>query len=129
LILEKEQESNIIPLKSESATNVKVSGGGGPTLDTQASGAAKVVVTKTAGPKVSRGYQEELEHWAWCIRNRDPQNVPRCNPKIAIADAVIALTTNIAARQGRRIEFDEKWFDIDRDETPEAAFLPEARQA
>ncbi len=33
------------------------------------------------GP-VSRGYTEELEHWAWCIRNPDPANVPRCHPKV-----------------------------------------------
>jgi predicted dehydrogenase len=80
-----------------------------------------------------RGYTEELEHWAWCIRNRSPENLPRCHPKVALGDAVIALATNIAARReavrpeenpaaspGGRIVFDEAWFDIDRDETPEA---------
>ncbi len=66
-----------------------------------------------------RGYTEELEHWAWCIRNPAPENLPRCHPKMAVADAVIALTANMAARQGRRIEFQEAWFDIDSDETPE----------
>ena len=71
------------------------------------------------GPKVSRGYAEELEHWAWCIRHRDPQNQPRCGPKVALGDAVIALTTNMAARQGARIEFKKEWFDIESDETPE----------
>ncbi len=66
-----------------------------------------------------RGYTEQLEHWAWCIRNRDPENQPRCHPKVALGDAVIALTTNRAARQGARIDFKEEWFEIDRDETPE----------
>jgi predicted dehydrogenase len=66
-----------------------------------------------------RGYTEELEHWAWCIRNRAPENLPRCTPKVAMSDAVIALTTNIAARQGARIEFKKEWFDIDNDKTPE----------
>jgi predicted dehydrogenase len=66
-----------------------------------------------------RGYAEELEHWAWCIRHPGPENRPRCHPQVALADAVIALTTNMAARQGRRIEFQESWFDIDSDETPE----------
>ena len=47
-----------------------------------------------------RGYTEELEHWAWCIRNRAPENLPRCHPKVALGDAVIALVTNMAARQG-----------------------------
>ena len=58
-----------------------------------------------------RGYTEELEHWAWCIRNRAPENQPRCHPKVALGDAVIALTTNMAARQpdrqGGEIEFQE----------------------
>ncbi len=66
-----------------------------------------------------RGYREQLEHWAWCIRNRGPENLPHCHPKVALGDAVIALTTNMAARQGARIEFDKNWFDIDSDATPE----------
>jgi predicted dehydrogenase len=66
-----------------------------------------------------RGYTEELEHWAWCIRNRAPQNLPHCHPKVAMGDAVIALTSNLAARQGARIEFKKEWFDIQSDETPE----------
>ena len=61
-----------------------------------------------------RGYAEELEHWAWCIRNPAPENQPHCHPKVAMGDAVIALTTNMAAREGARIEFKEEWFDIER---------------
>jgi hypothetical protein len=38
---------------------------------------------------------------------------------VALGDAVIALTTNIAIRENRRIEFQKEWFKIDRDETPE----------
>jgi hypothetical protein len=60
-----------------------------------------------------------MEHWAWCIRNPDPRNQPRCHPKVALGDAVIALVTNLAMRDGRRIEFQKEWFEIDRDETPE----------
>ena len=37
-----------------------------------------------------RGYTEELEHWAWCIRHRSPENLPHCHPKVALGDAVIA---------------------------------------
>lgn len=66
-----------------------------------------------------RGYAEELEHFAWCIRNRAPENLPRCHPEVALGDAVIALTTNMAAREGKRIDFKEEWFQIDSDETPE----------
>jgi len=66
-----------------------------------------------------RGYTEQLEHWAWCIRNPAPENQPRCGPRVALGDAVVALTANLAARKGQRIEFQKEWFDIDRDETPE----------
>jgi predicted dehydrogenase len=119
LILEKEQDLQIIKGPA-AASSVKVSGGGGPTLDTQASGAA--TAAKSGGGKevkVSRGYTEELEHWAWCIRHPDPENQPRCPPKVAMADAIIALTTNMAARKSERIEFKKEWFDVDSDETPE----------
>ncbi|NLE37208.1 MAG: Gfo/Idh/MocA family oxidoreductase [Pirellulaceae bacterium] len=66
-----------------------------------------------------RGYTEQIEHWAWCIRNPGPENQPHCHPKVALADAVIALTVNLAAREGRRIDFKPEWFDPASDETPE----------
>lgn len=70
-----------------------------------------------------RGYTAEIEHWAWCIRNgdaADPQGPkPRCHPKVAMGDAVIALTTNIAAREGGRINFNPDWFDFHKEATPE----------
>jgi predicted dehydrogenase len=66
-----------------------------------------------------RGYTEELEHWAWCIRNRSPENLPHCHPKVALGDAVIALVANMAAREERPIDFKEEWFDIYSDATPE----------
>ncbi|NUQ65276.1 MAG: Gfo/Idh/MocA family oxidoreductase [Pirellulales bacterium] len=78
-----------------------------------------VAVSTLALQDISRGYTEEEEHWAWCIRNPDNDLPPRCHPKVAITDAVIALTTNIAAREGQRIEFKKEWFDPDRDETPD----------
>ena len=121
LLLEREQDMSIIKQDSAAPSSVKVSGGGaGPTLDTQASG-GPMAVAKTAGgaAQVSRGYTEELEHWAWCVRNPAPENQPRCSPKVALGDAVIALTTNMAARRGERIEFQKEWFDIHSDETPE----------
>ena len=36
-----------------------------------------------------------------------------------MADAVIALTSNLAMQRKQRIEFKKEWFDIDSDETPE----------
>jgi predicted dehydrogenase len=127
LVLEKELDMSVIKGPAASPSGVKVSGGaGGPTLDTQASGAPTAMAKGGGGPKVSRGYTEELEHWAWCIRHRAVENQPRCGPKAAMADAVIALTTNMAARSGKRIEFKKEWFEIDSDETPEG-FPPSTR--
>jgi len=131
LILEREQEVMLYK-DAATTTNVTVSKGpgGGPTLDTtDSSGAAKAsAVGKQAleGGPISRGYTEEMEHWAWCIRNRSPENLPRCHPKVAMADAVIALVSNMAMRgqsgggpDQRTITFKPEWFDIDSDETPE----------
>jgi predicted dehydrogenase len=121
LILDREQEVMLFSNKAPTTTKVSVTQGkAGPTLDTTQSGGDAAAVGKKAieGP-VSRGYTEELEHWAWCIRNPDPKNLPRCHPKVALGDAVIALTTNIALRENRRIDFKKEWFEIDSDETPE----------
>ena len=117
LILDREKE--VMLFRDAAASTVSVGKKAGPTMDTQASGPPQAAA-EAAGPvDVSRGYTEELEHWAWCIRNPAPENQPRCGPKVAMADAIIALTTNIAARESKRIEFQEEWFDPDRDETPE----------
>ena len=77
---------------------------------------------------VSRGYREELEHFAFCVRHGDSKNFhedkdhkPRCRGEVALADAVIALTSNLAMKQKRRIDFDEKWFDFQSPEVPEGA--------
>jgi predicted dehydrogenase len=123
LILEREQEVMLFSNSAPAATSVGVSKDkkGGPTLDTTQSGGgeAAAVGKKALDGPISRGYTEELEHWAWCIRNPDPSHQPRCKPKVALGDAVIALTTNIAIRENRRIEFKKEWFEIDSDETPE----------
>ena len=52
----------------------------------------------------------------------DPANQPRCKPEVAIADAVIALVSNVALKNADgqpRVEFKEEWFDIENDATPE----------
>ncbi|MCE9556345.1 MAG: gfo/Idh/MocA family oxidoreductase, partial [Planctomycetes bacterium] len=67
----------------------------------------------------SKGYTEEIEHWAWSIRNPGQTPLPRCGPAVALGDAVIALTTNLAIAQRKRIEFDPDWFDFEKDATPE----------
>ena len=81
-------------------------------------GSANLAAAALSGP-ISRGYTEEIEHWAWCIRNKYPIETLHCHPKVALADAVIALTSNIAMAENRRIEFKPEWFDPESDETPE----------
>ena len=95
-----------------------------------------------------RGYQTEMEHFAFCVRqyqnerdkptgrkvsyekNSDGSLVnadalPRCNGEVARADAIIALTANLAMdakeRKGEkdprvpeRIVFQDDWFDADK---------------
>jgi predicted dehydrogenase len=104
--------------------------GGGATLDTQASGDYAAVSRAAAGGPVSRGYREEMEHWAWCIRNAAPENQPKCHPQVALGDAVIALATNVAMRnanegRGGFLKFDPAWFDIERDDTPDGSSIQE----
>ncbi|MFM7076217.1 MAG: Gfo/Idh/MocA family protein [Planctomycetaceae bacterium] len=126
LVLEREQE---VMLYKDSAKDTRVTVAkakdGAPTLDTTESGGSKTAAAAGPGGEgapPSRGYTEELEHWAWCIRNPDPENQPRCKPEVAIADAVIALVSNIALANPStraRIDFKPEWFDIASDETPE----------
>ena len=93
--------------------------------ETGAGSAAAVAQSADTGP-ISRGYTEEMEHWAWCIRNPDPENQPRCMPEVALGDAVIALTCNVAMKkaakgEGGYVQFDEAWFDINSDATPDGS--------
>ena len=125
LVLEQEQD---VMLYKDSSKDTRVTVAkakdGSPTLDTTESGGGGPVAAGKAGGDAapSRGYTEEMEHWAWCIRNPAPENQPRCKPEVAIADAVIALVSNVALANPTtqpRIEFKPEWFDIASDETPE----------
>jgi len=127
LILEREQDVMLYKGAAKD-TRVTVAKGkdGAPTLDTTESGggggAAAGGKPGGDGAAPSRGYTEEMEHWAWCIRNPAPENQPRCKPEVAIADAVIALVSNVALANPdgqARIVFKPEWFDIASDETPE----------
>ncbi len=128
MVLEREKEIMLYK-SSDTSSKVKVKeDNGGYSLDTQASGSYSAApLSKAAtGPDVSRGYTEEIEHWAYCIRNKDPENKPRCYPEVAMADAVIALSTNVAMQnaakgKGGYLEFKDSWFDRDSDETPDGS--------
>ena len=97
--------------------------GGGPVLDsyeTSAPSAAAAMASDEMGPKISRGYREEMEHFCYCIRaNKDEL---RCNGVVAMGDAIMAMTANLAMKHKQRIEFKPEWFDPASDETPEADF-------
>jgi len=122
LILEQEQEAMLFK-GSNTATQIEVKEKGGKAaMETYETGGG-AAVAKAAAPTgpVSRGYKEEIEHWAWCIRNPDPKNKPHCTPTIALGDAVIALTANQAIAKQTRIEFDPAWFDPAKDETSDGS--------
>lgn len=105
---------------------------GGYALDTSASGDYAAPTSQAASKgEVSRGYREEIEHWAYCIRNPDKENRVRCYPEVAMGDAVIALTTNVTLKnslkgEGGYTKFKEEWFDINSDETPDGSDIASA---
>lgn len=121
----------------DTGISVKESVAGKPVLDSGAtpSGtvAAASVGAATADP--SRGYREEMADFAVCVRRWDEDKhyyndrdesgkykakLPRCHGEIAMADAILALTANIAMANRERVVFKEDWFKADSPSTPEA---------
>ncbi|NNJ27612.1 Gfo/Idh/MocA family protein [Alienimonas chondri] len=105
---------------------------GGPALDSyETTSPAAVAAASTMPEKISRGYREEMEHLCYLIREMDGDYYPggkpqppsegglRCNGEIAMADAVMAHTANMAMRYGIRIPFDNGWFDWESPALPE----------
>ncbi|MFO1091750.1 MAG: Gfo/Idh/MocA family oxidoreductase [Planctomycetaceae bacterium] len=107
---------------------------GGPVLNAYetSSGAAKSASNDGGwGENISRGYTEEMEHFCWAIREykdqyyRDGQEISReegglrCNGVVAMADAIMAHTANLAMKHRKRIEFKPEWFDPGSDAAPE----------
>jgi predicted dehydrogenase len=142
LMLYKEIDRNTWKAGAQRNTTVTVeTKGGKPAMEASPSmaGATGAAVPGTMyGDAPSRGYREELEHFAYCVRNMpDPANVwapvdqgdphshdaqlyiPRCRGEVALADAVIALVSNLAMKQKRNIIFDEAWFDFKSDAVPD----------
>lgn len=81
-----------------------------------------------------RGYRSEMEHFAYLVRKWDDkigwqkkdgkyvQEVPRCHGEIAMADAILALTANMAMSTKQRIVFEDDWFNTDKDAVPETKY-------
>ncbi len=142
LILNKEAEALLIPepdpakrleqAAKETKIGIDRSVAGTPVMDTHGSINPAAMAASgpmfaggrlmPAGAKISRGYREELEHLAYCIRHPSPGNRPKCYPEVALADAVIALTSNLAMRAKQRIVFEDGWFDPYAPELPEDLF-------
>ena len=136
-----EEEKDILLFKEagnwstsrSTSITVETKGAGKPTIEASPSAAGPTAASSLGGVAVSdpsRGYREELEHFAYCIRNgnasnyhedKDERYMPRCRGEVALADAVIALTSNLAMSQKRRIDFNEKWFDWKSPEVPEGS--------
>jgi predicted dehydrogenase len=107
---------------------------GGPAAAAVAAGA----VTGTGAGPVSRGYREEMADFAHCIRLWDAnvgyrkekspdtgkekyiQRLPRCHGEVAMADAILALTANLAMAKREKIDFDLDWFSADSSKVPDA---------
>ena len=131
LVLEKEKEAYLYSNKS-STTKVGVKGdAGAAALDTTASGdPSPAKAAENASGPVSRGYREEIEHWAWCIRQNSMDVSPRCDAKIALADAVVALTAKMAIQRSQTkgqhgfVQFEPAWFDLNHDAVPETTLMP-----
>ncbi len=128
LVVEMEQNIQLYPGASRSTSVSVTSGAGGPALAASGSTADPVRVVGGAasgGPAVSKGYREEMEHFAYCIRmwkqgaSKSDRPLPRCHGTVAMADAIIALTSNLAMRHQKRIEFKKEWFDPKASEVPD----------
>ncbi len=48
------------------------------------------------------------------------QQTLKCHGRVAMADAIIALTSNLAMQSRQRIEFKHGWFEAASKSTPEA---------
>jgi predicted dehydrogenase len=126
-------------------TKITVTGAGGgkPAMEatsTWGGGGASASVGKAGGSSgwdtAVRGYRTEMEHFAYCLRRwqelKQPVSyekkdghlvhadiMPRCHGEVAMADAIIALTSNLAMDNRQRIVFEDAWFDPTSGETPE----------
>jgi predicted dehydrogenase len=132
----------------DTKVTVTSAGGSKPAMEstsTWGGGGGSASVGKAAGSSgwdsAVRGYRTELEHFAYCVRQwqargkgakvsyeKDPATgklvhadiIPRCHGEVAMADAIIALTANLAMANRQRIEFKDAWFDSTKDDNPEA---------
>lgn len=144
MVVEQERDVLLVPERNPGAaaaakpttTTVATATPGKPVMDssdsTGALAPAKAKAGGAAGPEAppSKGYREEMEHFAYCIRRwnegmKSDRQLPRCHGTVAMADAIIALTSNLAMRKHQRIEFKPEWFDPKASAVPDAEMKPE----
>jgi predicted dehydrogenase len=151
MVVEAEQSLMLFPERAPGGktgprgteVGVAATGSGKPVLDTSSSvvGSGSQPAGVAGGPSadgtpVSKGYREEMEDFAYCIRLWDPQvgyareggkykqRLPRCHGEVALADAIVALTANLAMKRRQRIAFEENWFDAGSKDVPDPETKP-----
>jgi predicted dehydrogenase len=141
MLVEMERDVMLFGVAGRSTDLSVKAAGGKAVMDTGPSGDGEREVNKAASALgeaalgtglPSRGYREEMEHFAYIIRNRDEgmeddrkKLKPRCDGRHAMADAIVALTANEAMTRQQRIEFRKEWFDPSSDEVPDPDRKPE----
>ena len=64
-----------------------------------------------------------MEHFAHCVRTNNfagpKEGGLRCPGTVAMADAIMALTANLAMTHRKRVNFKPEWFDPASDAVPE----------
>jgi hypothetical protein len=149
LMLYKEIDRNTYKGGTQRTTSITMENRvGKPAMETSPSlaGQTGVAVPGTIDGEIpSRGYREELEHFAFCLRRGNQADyygilesadeeqkhllMPRCRGEVAMADAIVALTSNLAMRENRRIAFDEAWFDFHAPDVPDGSSIDEEMKA
>jgi predicted dehydrogenase len=112
-------------------------GGGGGAAISKAPGTS-------AWDSAVRGYRTEMEHFAYCVRKwqelkqpvsyeKDEKGhmkyadiMPHCHGEVAMADAILALTANMAMAKKERIVFEDAWFDATKEDVPETKHAKKA---
>lgn len=142
LFKEKEPAKDKGAVKETAVTVTQEKGGdkgGKPVMESASTwgGGGAAISKGTSGPAWDtpvRGYRSEMEHFAYCVRKWDPklgwekkdgkfvQEVPRCHGEVAMADAILALTANMAMKRQQRIVFEDGWFKADSADAPETKY-------
>jgi predicted dehydrogenase len=106
-----------------------------PALDAGATWGGPAAAANKVGTTavVSRGYREEMEDFAYCVKiwnegDKSNRRQPRCQGRVAMADAIVALTSNIAMKNRQRIEFADDWFKAESSEVPDRELDEELRK-